>query len=67
MVAIIREKIQTLTRQFDRLPISERNFIGKELIEVFSKTMKMIWNLSRNLEKVALEKPAARFLFPEVK
>jgi len=35
-------------------------------MEVFSKTMKMIWNISRNLE-VALEKPAARFLFPEVK
>jgi hypothetical protein len=62
----IREKIQTLTRQFDRLSISERNFIGEELMEVFSKTMKMIWNLSRNLE-VASEKPAAGFLFPEVK
>ncbi len=64
---IIREKIQTLTRQFDRLSISERNFIGEELMEVFSKTMRMIWNLSRNLEEIALEKPAARFLFPEVK
>ncbi len=63
---IIREKIQTLTRQFDRLSISERNFIGEELMEVFSKTMRMIWNLSRNLED-ALEKPAARFLFPEIK
>jgi hypothetical protein len=64
---IIREKIQTLTRQFDRLSISERNFIGEELMEVFSKTMRMIWNISRNLEEVALEKPAARFLVPEVK
>jgi len=63
---MIREKIQTLTRQFDRLSISERNLTGEELMEVFSKTMKMIWNISRNLE-VALEKPAARFLFPEVK
>jgi len=63
---MIREKIQTLTRQFDKLSISERNFIGEELMEVFSKTMKMIWNLNRNLE-VVLEKPAARFLFPEVK
>jgi hypothetical protein len=64
---IIREKIQTLTRQFDRLSISERNFIGEELMEVFSKTMRMIWNISRNLEEVELEKPAARFLFPEAK
>jgi hypothetical protein len=64
---IIREKIQTLTRQFDRLSISERNLIGEELMEVFSKTTRMIWNLSRNLEEVTLEKPAARFLFPEVK
>jgi fructose-1,6-bisphosphatase len=64
---IIREKIQTLTGQFDRLSISERNFIGEELMEVFSKTMRMIWNLSRNLEEVTLEKPAARFLFPEVR
>ena len=36
-------------------------------MEVFSKTTRMIWNLSRNLEEVTLEKPAARFLFPEVK
>jgi hypothetical protein len=64
---IIREKIQTLTRQFDKLSISERNFIGEELMEVFSKTMRMIWNISRNLEEVELKKPAARFLFPEVK
>jgi hypothetical protein len=64
---IIREKIQTLTRQFDRLSISERNLIGEELMEVFSKTTRMIWNLSRNLEEVTLEKPAARFLFPEVR
>jgi len=63
---MIREKIQTLTRQFDRLSISERNLIGEELMKVFSKTMKMIWNLSRNLE-VTSEKPAARSLFPEVK
>jgi hypothetical protein len=64
---IIREKIQALTRQFDRLSISERNLIGEELMEVFSKTTRMIWNLSRNLEEVTLEKPAARFLFPEVR
>jgi hypothetical protein len=35
-------------------------------MEVFGKIMRMIWNLSKNLE-VASEKPAARFLFPEVK
>jgi hypothetical protein len=35
-------------------------------MEVFGKTMRMIWNLSRNLEIVS-ENPAARFLFPEVK
>jgi len=64
---LLKEKIQLLTVLFNKLTISERNLIGEELMEVFSKTTRMIWNLSRNLEEVTLEKPAARFLFPEVR
>jgi hypothetical protein len=40
---------------------SELIFIGNEFMEVFSKIMRMIHNISQNLE-VALEKPILKKL-----
>jgi len=47
---LLREKIQLLTVLFDKLSISERNLIGEELMEVFGNSMRMIHNISQNLE-----------------
>ena len=47
---LLREKIQLLTVLFDKLSISERNLIGEELMEVFGNSMRMILDISQNLE-----------------
>ena len=47
---LLRKKIQLLTVLFDKLTITERNLIGEELMEVFGNSMRMIHDISQNLE-----------------
>ncbi len=61
---LLREKIQLLMIQFDKLTISERNLIGEELMEVFGNSMRMINDISRNLE-IPVEISVAKFLFTD--
>ena len=47
---LLRKKIQLLMVLFDKLTISERNLIGEELMKVFGNSMRMILDISQNLE-----------------
>ena len=61
---LLREKIQLLTILFDKLTISERNLIGKELMEVFGNSMRMILDISQNLE-IPVKTSVAKVLFAD--
>ncbi len=61
---LLREKIQLLTVLFDKLTISEKNLIGEELTEVFRNSMRMIHDISRNLE-IPVETSVAKVLFAD--
>jgi hypothetical protein len=61
---LLREKIQLLTILFDKLTISERNLIGEELMEVFGNSMRMIHDISRNLE-IPVKTSVAKVLFTD--
>ena len=61
---LLREKIQLLTILFDKLTISERNLIGEELMEVFGNSMRMIHDISWNLE-IPVEISVAKVLFAD--
>ena len=61
---LLREKIQSLTVLFDRLTITERNLIGEELMEVFGNSMRMILDISQNLE-IPVKTSVAKVLFAD--
>jgi len=61
---LLREKIQLLTVLFNKLTISERNLIGEELMEVFGNSMKMIHDISQNLE-IPIKTSVAKTLFTD--
>jgi len=61
---LLREKIQLLTILFDKLTISERNLIGEELMEVFGNSMRMILDISQNLE-IPVKTSVAKVLFTD--
>jgi hypothetical protein len=61
---LLREKIQLLTVLFDKLTISERNLIGEELMEVFGNSMRMILDISQNLE-IPVKTSVAKVLFAD--
>ena len=63
-IVLLREKIQLLTVLLNKLTISERNLIGEELMEVFGNSMRMIHDISRNLE-IPVEIPVAKVLFTD--
>ena len=61
---LLRNKIQLLTTLFDKLTISERNLIGEELMEVFGNSMRMILDISQNLE-IPVKTSVAKVLFAD--
>ena len=61
---LLRKKIQLLTVLFDKLTITERNLIGEELMEVFGNSMRMIHDISRNLE-IPIKTSVAKVLFTD--
>jgi hypothetical protein len=61
-IVLLREKIQLLTVLFNKLTISERNLIGEDLMEVFGNSMRMIYNISQNLE-IPVKTSVAKVLF----
>ncbi len=61
---LLREKIQLLMILFDKLTISERNLIGEELMEVFGNSMRMILDISQNLE-IPVNTSVAKVLFAD--
>jgi len=61
---LLRKKIQLLTVLFDKLTISERNLIGEELMEVFGNSMRMILDISQNLE-IPVKTSVAKVLFAD--
>ena len=61
---LLREKIQLLTVLFDRLTVSERNLIGEELMVVFGNSMRMILDISQNLE-IPVKTSVAKVLFAD--
>ncbi len=61
---LLRKKIQLLTVLFDKLTITERNLIGEELMEVFGNSMRMILDISQNLE-IPVKTPVAKVLFAD--
>ncbi len=61
---MLREKTQLLTVLFDKLTISERNLIGEELMEVFGNSMRMIHDISQNLE-IPVKTSVAKVLFTD--
>ena len=61
---LLRKKIQLLTVLFDKLTISERNLIGEELMEVFGNSMRMIHDISQNLE-IPVKTSVAKVLFTD--
>jgi len=64
IVILLREKIRLLTVLFDKLTISERNLIGEELMEVFGNSMRMILDISQNLE-IPVKTSVAKVLFAD--
>jgi hypothetical protein len=60
----LRKKVQLLTVLFDKLTISERNLIGEELMEVFGNSMRMILDISQNLE-IPVKTSVAKVLFAD--
>ena len=62
IIVLLREKIQLLTVLFNKLTISERNLIGEDLMEVFGNSMRMIYNISQNLE-IPVKTSVAKVLF----
>jgi hypothetical protein len=60
---LVRKRIQSLTVQFNKLTIEERNLIGFELTEVFGKVMQMIHKVSHNLNE-EMRKPIPGFSSP---
>jgi hypothetical protein len=64
IIKLLRERIQELTVLFDNLTISDRNLIGEEFTEVLGKSMRLIHDISQNLE-ISIEKPTAKVLFPD--
>jgi hypothetical protein len=63
-IILLRKKIQLLTVLFDKLKISERNLIGEELMEVFGNSMRMILDISQNLE-IPVKTSVAKVLFAD--
>ena len=63
-IMLLRKKIQLLTVLFDKLTITERNLIGEELMEVFGNSMRMILDISRNLE-IPVGLSVAKVLFTD--
>ena len=61
---LLREKIQLLTVLFNKLTISERNLIGEELMKVFGNLMRMIHDISQNLE-IPVKTSVAKVLFTD--
>ena len=61
---LLKERIQILTVLFDKLTISERNLIGEELMEVFGNSMRMIHDISQNLE-IPVKTSASKVLFAD--
>ena len=61
---LLRKKIQLLTVLFDKLTITERNLIGEELMEVFGNSMRMILDISQNLE-IPVKTSVAKVLFTD--
>ena len=61
---LLREKIQLLTVLFNKLTISERNLIGEELMEVLGNSMRMIHDISQNLE-IPVKTSVAKVLFAD--
>ena len=61
---LLRKKIQLLTVLFDKLTITERNLIGEELMEVFGNSMRMILDISQNLE-IPVKTSVAKVLFAD--
>ena len=61
---LLREKIQLLTVLFNKLTISERNLIGEELMEVFGNSMRMIHDISQNLD-IPVKTSVAKVLFTD--
>ena len=61
---LLRKKIQLLTVLFDKLTITERNLIGEELMEVFGNSMRMIYDISQNLE-IPVKTSVAKVLFAD--
>ena len=61
---LLRKKIQLLTVLFDKLTITERNLIGEELMEVFGNSMRIILDISQNLE-IPVKTSVAKVLFAD--
>ena len=61
---LLRKKIQLLMVLFDKLTITERNLIGEELMEVFGNSMRMILDISQNLE-IPVKTSVAKVLFAD--
>ena len=64
IIILLREQIRVLTVLFDKLTISERNLIGEELMEVFGNSMRMIHDISQNLE-IPIKTSVAEVLFTD--
>jgi len=64
IIISVKERVQKLTVLFHKLTVTERNLIGEDLTEALEKTMRMILDVSRNLE-IPIERPATRTLFLE--
>ena len=64
IIILLREQIRLLTVLFDKLTISERNLIGEELMEVFGNSMRMIHDISQNLE-IPVKTSVAKVLFTD--
>ncbi len=61
---MLKEKVRLLTVLLDKLTISERNLIGEELMEVFGNSMRMIHDISQNLE-IPVKTLVAKVLFTD--
>ena len=62
IVIMLKEEVRLLTVLFNKLTISERNLIGEELMEVFGNSMRMIHDISQNLE-IPVKTSVAKVLF----
>ncbi len=64
IVVMLKKEVRLLMVLLDKLTISDRNLVGREVLEVLEKSKRMIHDISRNL-KMPTDRKVDKNLFPK--